>query len=53
MKNIELKKSDDSWMVRQTNNINGSTVWRTSYYDKITRAILCYIRLLFTKNNSK
>lgn len=53
MKNIELKKSGDSWMVRETHDISGSTVWRTSYYHNLCRAVVSYIKLLVTPEKTR
>lgn len=53
MTNIEMKKSGDSWMVREVYDISGSTVWRTSYYNRFCRAVLNYIKLLMKPNKSK
>lgn len=53
MTNIEMKKSGDSWMVREVYNISGSTVWRTSYYNRFCRAVMNYIKLLIKPQKLK
>ena len=54
MKNIVIKKSGNSWMVRQTYNKNGATWWKTSMCNTIPQAIITYIKYaLSTKKKSR
>lgn len=53
MKNVQLKKSDDSWIVREVYDVSGATVWRSSSYDKLCRAVLNYIKLRLKRTKSK
>jgi len=55
MKNVQIKKCDDSWRVTETYYIGDLPVMSTSYYNKACEAFMHYIklRLQHVKSNSK
>lgn len=44
MKKIVIKRSGDSWMVRQTYNANGTSWYKTTMCDNIGKAIITYFK---------
>lgn len=52
-KNLVIKKSGESWIVREICDVNGTTVWCTSCYDNLGRAVASYIKLLLTPAKSR
>ena len=54
MKNMTIKKSGDSWVVRRAYNINGLSWWRTTICNNLGNAVITYIKFAMdTKKKSR
>ena len=46
MKDITMKKSGDSWVVRRTYNRNGLSWWKTTICDNFGNAVVTYLKFM-------